>query len=149
MDTARLCSIPLASRIGAGAPTGARLPPGPARGLALWVAAARIGLGLVAAVAPTVVARPWIGDDAHRPGAMVLGRALGGRDLALGLGPLLAARRGAPLRGWVEAAALADLVDTGATLVAFRRLPRRGRWLVLASAGAAAAAGAVAARSLE
>ena len=127
---------------------GRHLPAGPARRLALGVATARIGLGVVAAIAPTVVARPWIGEEAHGPGAKVLGRALGGRDLALGLGPVLAARRGAPIRGWVEAAVLADLVDTGATLIAFRRLPRRGRWLVLASAGGAAAAGALAARSL-
>jgi hypothetical protein len=127
---------------------GALLPAGPARRLALGVAAARIGLGVVAAVAPTVVARPWIGEEAHGPGAKVLGRALGGRDLALGLGPVLAARRDAPIRGWVEAAALADGVDTVATLVAFRRLPRRGRWLVLATAGGAAAAGVLAAQSL-
>ncbi len=148
MRTARLCRIPVTSRFAASAAGGACLPAGPARRLALGVAAARIGLGVVAAVAPTVVARPWIGEEAHGPGAKVLGRALGGRDLALGLGPVLAARRGAPFRGWVEAAVLADLVDTGATLVAFRRLPRRSRWLVLASAAGAAVAGGLAARSL-
>jgi len=131
-----------------GAPTRACLPAASARRLALGVAAARVGLGVVASSAPSVVARPWVGDEADRSGAEVLGRALGGRDVALGLGALLAARHGAPLRGWVGAAVLADLVDTAATVAAFGRLPRRGRWLVLASAAAAAAAGVLAARSL-
>jgi len=107
-----------------------------------------VALGGVAVVAPDLVARPWIGTDADRDGAKVLGRALGGRDLALGIGPVLASRRGGPVRGWVEAAALADLVDVAATLAVFSRLPRRGRWLVLASAAGAALAGSVAARFL-
>ncbi|MGH9088399.1 MAG: hypothetical protein ACRDYZ_09860, partial [Acidimicrobiales bacterium] len=124
------------------------LSPDAARLLALGVAAARIGLGVTAVVAPTVVSRPWIGSEAEGAGAKVLGRSLGGRDVALGLGPVLADRRRRPIRGWVEAAALADLVDATATLAAFRSLPAKGRWIVLASAGGAAAAGALAAASL-
>lgn len=124
------------------------LPRDVARTVALGVAAARIGLGAVAVVAPKVVARPWIGAEADGPGATVLGRALGGRDLALGFGPVLAERHRRPLRGWVEAAALSDLVDTAATLAAFRHLPKKGRWLVLATSGGAAAAGSLASFSL-
>jgi len=45
-------------------------------------------------------------------------------------------------------AVLADVVDTAATVLAFGRLPRRGRWIVLASAAGAAAAGLLAHRSL-
>ena len=127
--------------------TGA-LSPGAARQLALGVAATRIGLGVTAIAAPTVVGRPWIGPDAYTPGGHVLARALGGRDVALGLGPVLACRHRRPLRSWVEVAVLADLVDVGVTLVSFARLPTRSRWLVLASAVGAAGAGALAARSL-
>jgi hypothetical protein len=36
---------------------------------------------------------------------------LGGRDLALGLGVVIALDRGAPVRGWLEACVLADTVD--------------------------------------
>ena len=43
-------------------------------------------------------------------------RALGARDLALGLGVVIAIDRGAPVRGWLEASALSDAVDFLATL---------------------------------
>lgn len=103
-----------------------------ARRAALGLALARALLGLSALAAPGLVGRPWIGQvDAERPGTRLFGRSLGGRDLALGLGALLAARHEAPLRGWIEAGALADVADAGATLIAFRTLPRRTRFLVL------------------
>lgn len=117
--------------------------------LATGIAWARAGLGTVALVAPGVVARPWIGQEADDPGSAVLGRALAGRDLALALGLILADRHDQRIRGWVEAAALADLVDAGITLVAFRNLPRGGRVAVLAAAGGAAVVGLLAARSLS
>ena len=118
-----------------------------ARTLAVGVAGTRVVLGLSAFVAPELVARPWVGtgggDDRR-----VLGRALGARDIALGLGALLAARRGAPLRGWVEAGGLSDAGDTVATLLSFRRLPPVGRLAVLAASTGAAAAAALSAPSL-
>jgi hypothetical protein len=119
-----------------------------ARRLALALAAGRVGVGGVAVLAPRVMANPWIGERGNDPLAAVLARALGGRDLALGVGVLMASRRGQPLRGWVEAGALADLVDAAVTLAAFGRLPNRGRLLVLAAAGGAAMVGTVAARTL-
>jgi hypothetical protein len=119
-----------------------------ARRLALAVAAGRTGLGVTALIAPRLVAQPWIGEAAAQPLVKVLARALGGRDLALGLGALLAARHDQRLRGWVEAAALADLVDAAVTVAAFAKLPRWGRLVVLVGAGGAAAAGAVLARSV-
>jgi hypothetical protein len=118
-----------------------------ARRLALTVAGMRVSLGAVAMVAPDLALRPWVG----RPGGAerrVLARSLGARDIALGLGALLAARRQAPLRGWVEAGSLADVGDTLGTLLAFGRLPRGGRVLVLGAAAGAAAAGALAAPSV-
>ncbi len=116
--------------------------------LAVSVAGARVALGVVAVAAPVAAARPWVGAATVGPASAVLGRALGGRDLALGLGALLAARRGAPLRGWVEAGGLADWGDVTATLLSFGRLPRWGRWLVLAASAGAAATAAVVAPSL-
>ncbi len=79
---------------------------------------------------------------------MLAMRSVGGRDLALGLGALLALRRGAPLRGWVEAGALADLADGLAGVLAFGSLPPGRHWPATLSAGLAAGAGIWAAQSL-
>ncbi|HEY1634672.1 MAG TPA: hypothetical protein VGF64_07940, partial [Acidimicrobiales bacterium] len=47
--------------------------------------------------------------------------------------------------GWMEAGGLADAGDLLATLLAFRSLPRFGRWtMLLAISGAVAAAGVLA-----
>ncbi len=65
-------------------------------GGAAALAAARTGIGVVALVCPEVVGRPWVGDAAGTAQGRVLARALGGRDLALGLGALAALRRARP-----------------------------------------------------
>jgi hypothetical protein len=112
-----------------------------ARQIAEAIAVGRIAIGVVALVAPTVPLRPWVGRDfAWQPRAKLLARSLGARDLALGIGVMLALRHKAPVRGWVEGAGLADAGDALATLLAFGKLPKGGRWLVLASAAGAAAA---------
>ena len=112
------------------------------------IALGRTGVGVVALTAPSVPLRPWIGPRRDDPGALALGRALGGRDLALGMGVLMSGRHGQPVRGWVEAGALADLGDAVATLAAFPRLPRIGRWLILAAAAGSAATAFASARRL-
>ncbi|HEY2442447.1 MAG TPA: hypothetical protein VGI31_04895 [Streptosporangiaceae bacterium] len=140
------------------------------------VAAGRVAIGVVALAAPPLVARPWVGPMADSAEGRVLARALGGRDLALGIGALAAlhapaiavgsaaagpattgpAATGADVTGssaarpaatWVGVAAVADAFDLLATAVAWRRLPA-SRWLVALSAGGAAVAGAAAAWSL-
>jgi hypothetical protein len=81
----------------------------------------------------------------RRPTDKLLARSLGSRDIALGLGAILAMDRGAPSRGWLEAGGLADAGDLLATLIAFRSLPRFGRWTtLLVISGAVAAAGVLA-----
>jgi hypothetical protein len=117
-----------------------------ARQIAEAIAVGRIAIGIVALVAPTVPLRPWVGRDfAWQPRAKLLARSLGARDLALGIGVMLALRHKAPVRGWVEGAGLADAGDMLATLLAFGKLPKSGRWLVLFSAAGAAAAARLAA----
>jgi hypothetical protein len=110
------------------------------------VAVGRVGLGVAALVSPSVPARPWVGASADELGAQVFGRALGARDLALGLGALAAAREASsgsrPAGAWYAAGALSDALDVAVTVAAWRRLPRATRWLVAASAGGAAVAGA-------
>jgi hypothetical protein len=83
----------------------------------------------------------------------VLGRALGARDLALGLGTLAALRaRGVspgPARSLVAAGALSDTLDVAISLAAWPELPRVTRWLVAASACGAALAGAAGALAIR
>ena len=116
---------------------------------ALAVAAGRVALGLTALAWPAVPARPWVGASADDLAARVFGRALGARDLALGLGALAAlARPGAepgPAASWVAAGALSDALDVAASMASWDDLPRLTRWLVAASAGGAALTGAAAA----
>ncbi len=121
-----------------------------ARQLAASVAWGRVALGVTAMVAPTVPLRPWIGRNvAWRPQAKLLARALGARDVALGLGVILALRHGAPVRGWVEGGAMADAGDVIATLLAFPSLPKFGRLAVLGAAGGAVVAARLAAPAVD
>jgi hypothetical protein len=84
-----------------------------------------------------------------RPIDKLLARSFGIRDVALGMGAILAMDRGAPSRGWLEAGGLADAGDLLATLLAFRSLPRFGRWTMLLAIGGAVAATGVLAPSVD
>jgi hypothetical protein len=108
------------------------------------VAAGRVALGVTALIWPSVPARPWVGAAADGVAARVFGRALGARDLALGLGALAALQGpgAGSARAWVAAGALSDALDVVASVSSWDELPRFTRWLVAASAGGAALAGA-------
>lgn len=108
----------------------------PAAGL--W-GLARAALGVVALAKPAAVARPWVGRVRPPYAGAVLARALGGRDLSLGAGMAAAAANGKDMLPWIIAGGAADAVDTAATLTAWRRLPRTGRFLVVALAGGSTA----------
>jgi hypothetical protein len=129
---------------------------------AMALAAARTAMGVAALAAPSLIWRPWVGEARGVP-ARVLGRALGGRDLALGLGALAALRAVPPASAaagtsadasartagvWVGFGAFADSLDLVTTTATWNELPAVGRWLIATSAGGAAALGAVAAWSL-
>jgi hypothetical protein len=119
------------------------------RELALALARGRILIGAGLVLAPGLVGASWIGGDARRRAVKPLARGLGARDVALGLGVVIALDRGAPVRGWLEACALADLVDLGATLLAGDAIPERARTTVALIAGGSAALGAALARQLD
>jgi hypothetical protein len=128
--------------------------PALARRGAAAVAAGRVAIGLAALAYPSVPSRPWVGAGADDLVARVFGRALGARDVALGLGTLTALQRPDTEPGsastWFAAGAVSDALDVVATVASWRDLPRVGRWLIVLSAGGAAlagAAGAMAARA--
>lgn len=110
---------------------------------AVAVAAGRVAIGVTALAWPSVPARPWVGADSDAVTARVFGRALGARDIALGLGALIAlgGKNSGSARTWLAAGALCDSLDVAASAASWRDLPRVGRWLVAASAGGAAVAG--------
>lgn len=109
----------------------------------------RIAIGAAMVLAPRLATRRFLKADAASPDAVTAWRTAGARDLALGLGTLFAARRDSPaVRGWLEAGALADGLDTYAWLRdrSFHPLVRVGAGL---SAAAASAGGMWAARQLD
>ena len=120
------------------------------RSVARITAAGRVAIGTALLVAPQAVTKGWVGSSSSTPGAKLLGRGLGVRDLMLGLGVINALDRGDPrAQDWVRASALADVGDAVATVLAFRHLPKWSRFGVLAIATGAAVAGFVAADNLE
>lgn len=114
------------------------------------VAALRVVLGVAAVGRPDLAARPWVGRAQDSPAGVVLGRAAGARDIALGAGLLASVARGdvRATRDWTRAGVFCDLSDLGATLAAWRRLPWT-RAIVSAAAGGAALVGAVAAAAAQ
>jgi hypothetical protein len=117
------------------------------RELALLHARGRIAVGAAFVLFPGLAGRMWIGGDAARRPVKVLARAFGARDLAIGLGVAIALDRGAPVRGWIEAGALSDALDTCASLLAGDSIPPAIRWPCVAlGAGSAALGGALAPR---
>ena len=141
-----------AARLSAGPAAGPSAAPALLRLGATAVAAGRVVLGVTALAWPSVPARPWVGAAADGPAGQVFGRALGGRDVALGLGALAAlsgqAAESESASAWVAAGALSDALDVAASLSSWRELPRVTRWLVAASAGGAALLGAAGAAAI-
>lgn len=116
---------------------------------AAGLAATRVLLGLAALAVPEPAGRAWIGAGACGRDRAVLLRALGGRDVALGLGALLALGTGGDVGRWLVMGATSDLVDAAASAAAFAALPMWSRWLVLVASGGAACAGIVIAADLS
>ena len=114
--------------------------------LAGLISFGRFLFGIAFIAQPELMERGWIGKQARLPGAQVLARAVGARDLAVGLGGLQAVKRGdGSARPWLAAAAACDAVDFGASWAAGRGIPRQARAGVLAIAGIFGVLSAVAA----
>lgn len=90
----------------------------------------RMILGALMFLAPRRTARMWTGEDAGDVTSNLAVRGMGARDVALGLGTLIAIERGAPVRGWLEAAVLSDSADAAGTLMQWGELgtPRALFW---------------------
>jgi len=107
----------------------------------------RVALGVSYLAAPGIALRMWPGPSrsvttqANEAVLAMMARSIGGRDVGLGLGAVLAQKHGGPVRGWLEAAMLADVADAVAIGIAFRHLPRTKAVLMLGAALGTAVAG--------
>jgi hypothetical protein len=117
--------------------------------MARTVAGARIVFGIGFMAMPGFSGRVWIGRDAERPAVKVMMQAIGARDLTMGLGAMIAMRRGTPARGWFEAISLTDVLDFACGLAAGDRIPPASRAAVLALAGGSALQAAYAATGVD
>lgn len=110
-----------------------------ARLLTRLLACSRIGIGLALFAAPRTAARLWLGHEVSA-GAGLLARGLGARDLALGVGQLVALDADRDVDPWMDAAIAADTADAAAALLARRDLDTRVvAGTTVAALGAAAA----------
>jgi hypothetical protein len=119
-----------------------RIAPMTTRTAIAAIALGRIGLGAALLAAPGgLVGAGWVGaKQARRPVSSLMIRAVGARDVALGLGTLLALRNGDALAPWLIGGALADGTDVVATALAGGAVPARGRAAVAAVGGGACVA---------
>ena len=118
---------------------------------ALAVNRAVFGPGLPAATAAGPDELDRSRREQAQPGAQVMIRSQGVRDVALGVGRLRALVRGdeRELRAWIAGHALSDSVDFATTWSAREHLPKRRARMAMAIAGASAVVGAVAAVCLR
>jgi hypothetical protein len=117
--------------------------------LAMSVARGRIAIGAAAVVCPRLATRVMSRDRDAAGVAPLFIRMLGARDIALGLGTVIALDRGAPVRGWVEGSALSDAADCVACLLARDSMSPGAMWLSAGLGGASALLGAFLSRRLD
>jgi hypothetical protein len=114
--------------------------------VAALISLARFLFGVAFIAKPQLMDRAWIGKQARLPGAQLLARAVGARDLVLGLGALHALTRDdGSASPWLAAAGTCDAVDFGATWAAGSGIPRQARNGVLGIAGVFSLLSAIAA----
>jgi len=95
---------------------------------------ALIGAGL--ALLPKLASRGWVGpQQSEAPGAQLLARATGARDLGIAAGVLTTVESRRKRGAWLRAQLLADAVDFGATLAVARSLPPSARAVGLGMSG--------------
>jgi hypothetical protein len=119
---------------------------GPAASIDHALGAVRLGVGVALVLAPGWAGRIWVGPGADGPGSKVFARALGARDVALGIKILTGLQKGEPVAHWVAAGFAADAADVAATHVAGRHLTPGRRLAMPLVAGVVGAAGIVSGR---
>ena len=107
--------------------------------MAVGLAGGRIAIGVVSLLVPGLVGRAMMGPEADSDGTRLFLRVVGARDLAVGIGVLVALGRDGPVQGWLRASAVVDGLDAAGILLARHHL----RPTVFPAAAGAATAGAL------
>ncbi len=111
--------------------------------LTIVFALGRLGFGVGLMAKPETVASGWVGELAKRDPVKILLRAVGGRDVALSAGALLAGDDRDKLTAWLAAAMVSDMTDVASTLAVHPdSLPGNARWGTVILGGGSALAGA-------
>ncbi|HEX2162291.1 MAG TPA: hypothetical protein VHF88_10785 [Thermoleophilaceae bacterium] len=114
------------------------------------LAVGRIATGAALLASPGRLGALWLGGAAANPGTQLAIRALGVRDLVLGVGALSALGDERRLRRWIGAGAVCDLTDAaGAMATPATALPDGAREGTVAMGAGAALAGALTHRALR
>lgn len=107
------------------------------------LATGRIAVGLGLFIAPKRLSRIWLGREADGRFVTAVVRGLGARDVAIGVGTVVALSGDEPtedVERWVEAGIVGDLGDAVGTLLTGER--DRDRMVIVGIAAGAALAGA-------
>ena len=118
------------------------------RTLVRALALARLVLGAAVVAAPRRVGSSWVGPDAASPGATVLGRALGARDVVLAGMLLHTLDHPQVAQRWIATCGGVDGVDFLAVTTAGRGIPASKRLPCMLVAGGSAVAHSVLARQV-
>jgi hypothetical protein len=110
------------------------------RTVARTIAIGRVAFGAAILIAPRLVGRAWVGQHADAPGATVLARGLGVRDVVLGMIALHTVDHPEVGPRWQRTLAACDLVDLASTLAVRESVP--GPSLAVGTAVASGAAAA-------
>jgi len=103
---------------------------------AMVFGAIRFGVGSALVLAPGFAGRVWVGPGADGPGSKVFARALGARDVLLGLRTMTAVRSEREAKHYLVSGYAADAADVAATVIAWRNLsPGRRVAMPLIAAG--------------
>ncbi|HZA41368.1 MAG TPA: hypothetical protein VFA00_12165 [Actinomycetota bacterium] len=119
------------------------------RDLARILLVARVAVGSTCFLFPRKAVQVWTGEDQESGTAAMAVRALGARDVAIGMGGLRALEEGESPSRWLEAGALSDAADTVGALAVFRSLGKLRRLLFVATAASATYLGFRLAASLD
>jgi hypothetical protein len=119
------------------------------RDLARMLFVGRVAIGSACFLFPRRAVRVWTGEERDPGNAAMAMRALGARDVAIGMGGLRALEEGESVSRWLEAGALADAADTVGGLAIFRRLGKLRRLVFVATAAGATYLGFRLAASLD
>lgn len=95
----------------------------PARSTLVTVLALRVAYGIALVVAPARLTGRWLGPAGETPPTQVALRGLGAREIVVHAAAIVAALRGARMRGFAAASIAGDLADVAATIAGRNGLP--------------------------